>query len=127
MSLISNAVRLLSTGLKQAGGQATIYRRGNDSIDVVGVPVRTQHDEYSDEEINLTARERDWIYWAADLTKDNQRWEPQRGDEIDWIDPLGVKHTYQVLPRDGDRPYRHTDPTLQMLRVYTVESLPNSE
>jgi len=125
--MLANAVNILSSALKTSAGQATIYRRGNDSIEVVGAPVRSQHDVYGEEETNLTARERDWIYWADDLTSDGQRWEPQRHDEIDWIDPLGVKRTYQVLPRPDDRTFRHTDPTMQLLRVYTVERIPNSE
>jgi hypothetical protein len=49
-------------------------------------------------------------------------WTPQRGDAIDWLDAAGVKHTFDVLPRAGDRCYRHTDPSQQQLRVYTVES-----
>jgi hypothetical protein len=128
-SLLASSVAVLSGGLKSAAGESTTYRRGNDSIDgAVGVPVRVRHEEYvADDDVNLTARERDWIYWAEDLAKDGQRWEPQRGDEIDWIDPLGVKRTYQVLPRAGDRCYRHTDTTMQQLRVYTVETLTNPE
>jgi hypothetical protein len=119
-------VNVLAASLKTAGGEDTIYRRGNDSIDVTGVPVRVRHDEYGNEG-NFTSRERDWLYLAEDLTHDGQRWEPQRGDEIDWINPLGVKHTYQVLPRLDDRCFRFSDTTLQLLRVYTLERIPNSE
>jgi hypothetical protein len=127
MSVLSNAVNNLSASLKTIGGEALTYRRGNDSLDVVGVPVKTRHDEYGDEVVSFTARERDWIFWADDLTLSGERWEPTRGDEIDWFDAQGAKHTYQVLPRSGDRCFRHTDPTMSMLRVYTVESLANSE
>jgi hypothetical protein len=129
MSLLSSAVRNLSASLKHAGGEATTYRRGNDSIDgVIGVPVRTRHDDYATEDdLALTARERDWIYLAEDLAIGGEQLSPQRGDFIDWVDPLGVTHTYQVLPRSDDRCFRHTDPTMQMLRCYTVEALPSSE
>jgi len=129
MSLMRTSVAVLNACLKSSGGENTTYRRGNDSIHgIAGVPARMRHDEYAaEDDVNFTARERDWIYWAEDLAKDGQRWEPQRGDEIDWIDPLGVKRTYQVLPRAGDRCYRHTDTTMQQLRVYTVEVLPNPE
>lgn len=127
MSILANSVNILATGLISAGGEATIYRRGNESIDIVGVPMRTQHDTYGEEETDFSGRERDWIYPATDLAIDGIHIQPQRGDEIDWIDPLSVKHTYQVLPRVGDRCFRHCDPTLQLLRVYTVERIPNSE
>jgi hypothetical protein len=128
MNLLTGAVRLLNTGLQSLGGESVIYRRGNDSIDLIAVPVRTQHDDYSTEDdLSLTARERDWIIAADELVFDGVMIEPQRLDEIDWIDSLGRKHTYQVLQRAGDRCFRHTDLTLTQLRVYTVERIPNDE
>ena len=128
MNLLTSAVRTLNAALKSTGGETITYRRGNDSIDIVAVPVRVRHDDYApDEDLSLTARERDWIVWQEDLVIGGERLLPNKDDEIDWLDPLGVKHTYQVRPRDGDRCYRHTDQTLQQLRVYTVEALPNSE
>lgn len=110
------------------GGESVIYRRGNDSIDIIAVPVRTSHDDYSTEDdLSLTARERDWIVAADELVFDGVTISPQRNDELDWIDSLGRKHTYQVLQRAGDRCFRHTDPTLMQLRIYTVEWTPNDE
>lgn len=128
MNLLTGAVRLLNTSLQSLGGESVVYRRGNDSIDIIAVPVRTSHDDYATEDdLSLTARERDWIIAADQLVFDGVMIEPQRLDEIDWIDSLGRKHTYQVLQRAGDRTYRHTDPTLTQLRVYTVERIPNDE
>jgi hypothetical protein len=128
MSVLGNAVSNLSASLKQVGGEAITYRCGNDAIELIAVPVRTRHSEYvNDDDLSLTARERDWIVWADDLVIAGDRLSPQRGDEFDWTDALGDRHTYQVLPRSDDRCYRHTDPTLQQLRVYTVEAIPNAE
>lgn len=128
MNLLTSAVRSLNTSLKSLGGESVTYRRGNDSIDIIAVPVRTSHDDYATEDdLSLTARERDWIVLAEELVFDGVMVEPQRGDEIDWIDSLERKHTYQILQRAGDRCFRHTDPTLTQLRLYTVERIPNDE
>lgn len=128
MNLLNTAVRILNTSLQMLGGESVIYRRGNDSIDIIAVPVRTSHDDYSTEDdVSLTARERDWIVLTEELVLDGVMISPQRGDEIDFIDALERKHTFQVLPRAGDRCFRHTDPTLAQLRIYSVERIPNDE
>ena len=128
MSLLDASVAVLNAGLKSVGGVTVTYRRGNESItELVAVPLATRHDEYGGEEVLLTARDRDWLVWQADLVLAGTPWIPQRGDEIDWLDANEIKHTFQILPRSGDRCYRHTDQTLQQLRVYTVESLPSTE
>jgi hypothetical protein len=128
MSLQSNAVRNLVAGLKQVGGEDISYGRGNESIDIVAVPVRTRHIDYANEDdLSLTARERDWIVSAVDVAFGGVITTPQRGDFINWIDPLGSQRTFQVLPRADDRCFRHTDQTMQVLRIYTVEALPSAE
>jgi hypothetical protein len=127
VTLIRLAVESLNASLKATAGETVTYRRGNQTIDgLIAVPANTRHDEYGAEEFNFSGREKDWIYWAADLWLDGLPLVPQRGDAIDWIDPQGVKHTYEVLPRTGDRVFRHTDPSQQQLRVYCVEKLPAS-
>jgi hypothetical protein len=84
MSLFSNAVRNLSASLKQVGGEDITYRRGNDSIAIVAVPVQTRHEDYATEDdLSLTARQRDWIIWAEDLVLNGEHMSPQREDEID--------------------------------------------
>lgn len=122
MSLFHFSVAALNAGLRAIGGEVLTYRRGNDTIDgLIAVPVNTRHDDFDEEQTVLTARERDWIVWAGDLAIGGQQLLPQRGDEIQWNDRL-----FQVLPRAGDRCYRHTDQTLQQLRVYTVEKVPSA-
>ena len=111
----------------QAEAVTVTYRRGNDSIDALKlVPARTQHDQYGEEDVQLTARDKDWIVLAADLVIGGSRITPQLKDEIDWLDG-GAKRTFRVLPRTGDRCFRHTDQTELQLRIYTVEQLPKSE
>lgn len=126
--MFANAIRNLNAALKSAGGATITYRRGNDSIDITAVPVRVNHSDYSpDADLSLTSRDRDWIVLAEDLAIAGQLIDPQRGDEIDWIDSLDVTHTYEVLPRAGDRCFRHTDVTMLQFRIYTKEAPPNDE
>ncbi len=128
MKLLDKSTLIRHKRLLQAGGVQVTYRRGGESITTVdAVKSEVEHDEYGDELTSLTAREQDWIIWTDDLILAGTRWTPQRDDEIDWFDRLGVKRTYQVLPRAGDRCFRHTDGTEQEYRIHTVETLPNVE
>jgi hypothetical protein len=127
-SLLANAAQLLHAGQALLGGVAVTYRRGNDSIDsLTAIPVRVSNDELSLDATNITAREQDWIVAVSDLVIDGQTTLPQRGDQIDWPDENGNVRTFRVLPRVGDRAYRYSDQTRVMLRIFTVEQIPNSE
>jgi predicted nuclease of predicted toxin-antitoxin system len=128
MSLLSNSIRILNAALKITGGESITYRRGNDTIDITAVPVRTSQTDFSlDAEVALTARERDWIILTEDLAFGGQLALPQPDDAIGWIDSLGNLHTYTVLPRAGERCYRYTDQTLIQLRIFTVEAIASDE
>jgi hypothetical protein len=125
--LLSRGSSWLSSRLQAEAVQVT-YRRGNDSIDALAVvPGNTRHDELGAEAANVTSRDRDWIVLAADLVIGGQRVEPERGDEIDWIDATGIMRTFCVLERPGDRCFRYTDQTMQRVRIYTVDKLASSE
>lgn len=109
--------------LQHVAGEAVTYRRGNDAVNgVTAVMGSTRHDDYGADGFNATGREQDWIFVSQDLP-----WVPERGDEIDWIDPQGQRHTFQVLPRLDDRCFRYTDQTRHAMRVYTVETLRSVE
>lgn len=119
MSLLSNSVSLLNAGLRAAGGEEGTYRRGNKAIEqVVAVPAKAATDSYGAEGVG-SSLDRDWIFWAADLTKAGQRWTPQRDDCWDC-----KGKTYIVLPRENDLCFRPTDPSEQQLRVYMMETAP---
>lgn len=128
MSLTSNATAVRNAGQRSVSGESTTYRRGNEAIEnLILVPANTSHDEYAETEVALSARYRDWICWASDLVKSGDRWEPQRNDAIDWTDPDGTLRTFQVLPREDGRCFRHTDQSMQEYRIYTVETFQNVE
>ena len=129
--MLSRGTAFLNTRLKQACGETTTIRASNQSIDnIVAIKAKAANSDYRSEEIGLTGREQDWIYWAADLVIEGKQAEPHRGWEIDWIDKQGVKHTYEVLPRDGGdgaRCFRPMETTQQQILVYTVEKRPSAE
>lgn len=127
MNQLLDSIRALAISLKRAGGVLVSYGRGNDAINITAIPGGTRHDDYSDiQEASLTARERDWFILAEDLSIGGSVL-PQRGDTITWIDSVGTTHTYDVRPRAGDRCYRFTDQTMQIIRVYTVEAIASGE
>jgi hypothetical protein len=124
MSLTSDSVEIHFAGLQQAAGEEGTYRRGNESIDhLVAVPARTRYLDYGDEGLHASSLDKDWLFWAAELTKEGQRWTPQRGDQWDVRDADGVLHTFNVLPRqEGGRVFAPSDPAGQMIRVFMVET-----
>lgn len=127
-NLLTRGSSWLTDRLHLAAGVKVTYRRGNESVtQLTAVPGQVRHDDYGDGEAQLTTRDRDWLIWVSDLKVAGEFWAPKRGDEIDWVDSTGTKRTFRVLPRAGDRCYRHTDQTLQQYRVFTVEIVPNSE
>jgi len=131
VNLFNSAIQLLNTTLKTVAGEPVTYRRGNDTIDgLVLIPASTAPEDYSIEaDMALTTLDRDWIAWATDLAFAGERTLPKSGDRIDWTDATGTLRTYLVTVRSGKggRAYRHTDQTMQQLRIFTSEKRPNNE
>lgn len=122
MSLMSNSTKVRHRALQRAGGVTVSYVRGTNAIEGLKVvPARTRQDDYGPEEFELTGRERDWLLLLSDLVFQGESYMPQRGDAILWTDAEDKLHRYEVLPRSGERCYRHTDQTLAQVRVFTVE------
>lgn len=125
----ASATRWLDRRLKTAAGSPTVtYRRGNESIvDLPATMAGTQHGDLGDGDVQVTARDQDWLVLQSDLLIGGVFITPATGDEIDWTDSQSVAHTFRVSLRGGDRCFRHTDQTRQLLRVYTVERQRNPE
>lgn len=129
MSLFRGTIAVLNTALRRVGGVKVTVRCGNASIDdLVVVPLDTRHDGYGGDDVAISARDQDWLVWAAEYAVAGQAIEPSENHEIDWIDEAGKKRTFAIRPRgDEGRCYRHTDQTRLQLRVYSTEAPPNSE
>lgn len=122
MTLLERSAAVRHRALLRAGGVTVVYVRGAETIDTAqAVPAKVQTTDYGVEEIELTGRERDWLFSTSDLVLRGEPIMPQRGDAILWTDAAGTQHKYEVLPRAGERCYRHCDQTLTQLRVFTIE------
>lgn len=122
MTLMEKSTAVRHRALLRAGGVTVVYVRGAETIDTVkAVPAQVRTIDYGADEIELTGRERDWLFSTSDLVLRGSPIMPQRGDKIVWKEADGIEHKYEVLPRAGERCYRHCDQTLTQLRVFTVE------
>lgn len=122
MTLLERSTAVRHRALQRVGGVIVDYVRGAETTEAIAaVPAQVRTIDYGMEEIELTGRERDWLLLASDLILRGDAIMPQRGDAILWTDAGGVKHKYEVLPRAGERCYRHCDQTLTQLRIFTVE------
>ena len=115
-SLLSNAVGLLASTSKQAGGMEVRYVRGTDEVSLVAVPGRSDIEDQGIDTETLTAKADDWLILAEDLWIDEAKITPKRGDRI-----YSNGHVFEVVRRGESLCYRWTDQTKQILRVYTVE------
>ncbi len=123
MTLMDKSTAIRHRALQRAGGVTVVYVRGAEAIEgIKAVPAQVKTLDYGVEEIELTGRERDWLLLTSDLVLRGDAIMPQRGDAILWTDAEGTSHKYEVLPRAGERCYRHCDQTLTQLRVFTVEA-----
>ncbi len=124
MNLLAKSTKVRHRAVAKAAGVLVSYIRGVEVIeDVTAIPARIRDDDFGgDALLQLTARERDWIFWGEDLTLDGDKITPQRNDLIVWVDDDGNSHRYEVLPRLGERCYRFTDQSLKQVRVFTVET-----
>ena len=122
MSVRDAAIEILADGLEEIEGEEITYRRESEAIDgLVGVPAATRYADFGSDQVQLTGLEKDWLIRRDALVKAGTAWTPKRGDLIDWTDAAGVKHTYEVLPRAGERVFRPTDSSGQLLRIFTIE------
>lgn len=121
-TLAANAVLTAHRAALAVAGEAVQYRRGVDVIELDALPARAQFVEDGGEEFSHSSREKDWIVAVEDLFVLSTPFVPARGDRVLWTSPDGVERQYEVLPREDGRHYRHCDPTLMKLRIYTVET-----
>lgn len=126
--MMERATLWLDKTTKDAAGRVVAYRRGGKSIDKLSVtPGQTEWDAFGTE-AGASARTVDAVALVADLAFEGEGlFLPERGDEVDWIDAKGKLHTFVVLPRGDDLPYRYTDPTELRVRIFMVKTLANPE
>ena len=126
-SLAANAVLAAHRATLAVAGVAVQYRRGNDVIDLTLLPARAQVVDDNGDEFSQTSREKDWIVALEDLTVLSAPFLPARGDRILETAIDGAPRHYEVLPRDGERPFRHCDVDGVKIRIFTVETITTAD
>lgn len=127
-NLQRSAVGAMFAALRTVAGETiTVRRPGKDAITIAAVLGSTPIETIGDDGNNVTTQAADWIASAAAYAFEGSPTLPKRGDEIDWIDQLGAKRTFHVLPRGEDRCYRYTDQTRIQLRIHVIEKPANAE
>lgn len=122
MTLLERSTIVRHRALQRAGGVTISYVRGAEVIEgIVAISAKVRTLDYGNDPIELSGRERDWLVLASDLLLRNEPIMPERGDAILWTDAEGTSHKFEVLPRVGERCYRHCDQSMTQLRVFTVE------
>ncbi len=109
--------------LLKTRGKRVVYRRGEQSLDLVMIPGQTPF-RFVDAQGSGSMRvvSRDWLVLREDLVLDGEAFEPARGDRI--IETIkGVDHIWEVgSPADSDEPpFRNSDPEGVALRIHAKE------
>lgn len=113
---LANSVRLHHVAQLRVAGVDAVYRRGSDELTLKIVPGNHQPESDGIDIEEIVSEEWDWLITADALVLDGDETEPMRGDRI--VTDYGE---FEVMPRFEPKPYRYTDGTRQVFRVFTVE------
>jgi hypothetical protein len=120
-TVVAQAVASMFAAIRAVNGRATVYRRGETTLDAVtAVPseARTQIiDPVSRTQVEVQVR--DYLI-AADQLAALTPAEPAEGDQVEDTDLQGVTRVYEVLSPGGDEPaWRWADPDHRHVRLHT--------
>ena len=117
-SPLARAVKSHHTRLQAAAGLAVVYLRTatGQELEITAVPGNhlAQNDGIDIEEISFD--EYDWLIDVELLDFEDGQQPPARGDVI-----TADGQSYEVMPRLESQPWRYTDSTRQVYRIFTVE------
>lgn len=122
-----NAVLIAHRARLAVSGVLLIYRADGEAFRVWVVPGSAGQVDDGDEVAAVNSRTAEFVVATEDLYHQSKAIEPARGHEADWTDDAGVKHTYQVFAGDDGRCYRFCDRGRLLMRIYAVETAPNTE
>lgn len=105
--------------LATEAGRDVVYKRGDVDLDITAVRGNTDFEEADDNGILAEMEVPDWILTAADLSIDDELFEPAEGDRIVVEDAAGRTLTYEILPNEGVTAFQYMDPNRAQIRVHT--------
>ena len=122
------ATKALWAGEANFAGRLCRYRRDAEAFELTAIPSNPQVAEYQTEDISGTANELDFLTLAGDLALAGNIIEPQTGDLVELLGQDGQpSQWYAVTNRDGLRPFRYSDTSHTVTRIYTVETRPPTD
>jgi len=117
-NLVTNSVLRHHAALLHVAGVEAVYFRGNDAIELRIVPGRHRPEQYGSEYEESTSDSSDWLILASDLAFDGVKVQPERGDRI-----VVDGDSHEVVHQGEIDPWRFTDQTRTVLRVFTVQGV----
>ena len=117
MSLLSDALAIHASRLKESAGEVVTYRRGSLSAVITAVIGQTVFEELGgDGEIRVQTKSTDFIFATDDLKLDGDAIEPKRGDQV--IKTSG--DVFDLLPGSFGNSWSWNDGRQTHIRVHTV-------
>lgn len=121
MSAVSRAVLQSLRAQQRAAGESVTYRRGPLGVGLKAVPTFPQGMLIGEDGQTLaTTQHKDWLVIAAELLLDGSRITPVSGDLVEWTDPQGVLHRYEVGSIAGSEVWHWMDAAHVGLRIHSL-------
>ena len=117
-TLMERGMSLIGRALPKAAGGEIQYSRGDDRITIAAAFGRTEFQVEDSNGVRLVHSDRDFIVQRDLLTLGGAIANPQRGDRITMIDPLGrFGDVFEVLAPGGSDVYSE-EPTGTLYRIH---------
>jgi len=120
MTAISNAVNLMQGTVATLAAVPVTYVSDATPINgVLAVRGSTRMETSNENGDIVQSKVTDWLIAAAKLLVNGLQVDPEEGDQIVFVNAIGRKETYLVLPIGGDKCFRPSDPYGNTLRIHT--------
>lgn len=114
MNMLEDGLAWLNQVRREEMSRTVWYRRGNVAVSLPATPVASESNRQGQHSVVMEWDEVEWLVGAADLQLAGQMVEPETGDVID-----DGQTRYEVLPRDGQPPWRWSGPPGVMMLLLT--------
>lgn len=116
--LLQNAAEWHDAMRRQFAASTVTYSRGAASLELAASQGQSEFEQSDGYGARVIVKSHDFLITAADLVLGGQKTEPKVGDKIS--ETRGDKvFVYQVLPPEGEPPFRPSDPRGVTLRIHT--------
>lgn len=119
MNTALTAAKIARKSLKRLSGVSVTYRRGESSLSVVATIGQTTRNQNRTDDVVTKFTTRDYLIDASELVLDDERFEPQDGDQIEESFPDGTTRIYEALPLGNEPSSRFSDRHCLTYRIHT--------